>query len=89
MTIGFTPSASVAVDENTGGIRAAYLRVREGEVADTREISEGCAFADYDGEGVLLGVSFWHPATSKSSISWLYPNRKRFGDFSRADRRES
>ena len=61
MAIAFTPAVSLSVDENTGGIRAAYLRVREGEVADTREVAEGSAFADYDAEGVLLGVELLAP----------------------------
>ena len=36
----FLPSLDLSVDEKTGIVRA-YLRVRKGEVADTREVSEG------------------------------------------------
>ena len=51
----------MSVDENTGGIRAAYLRIREGEAAETREVKEGRAFADYDANGLLLGVELLAP----------------------------
>ena len=57
----FRPALELSVDEKTGGIRAAYLRIREGEVADTREVKEGGAFADYDANGVLLGVELLAP----------------------------
>src|SRR5262249_7439233 len=46
----------VSVDDRTGGLVAVYLRVREGEVAETKEVQEGVAYADYDGYGVLLGL---------------------------------
>jgi uncharacterized protein YuzE len=52
----FVPKLDVSVDERTGVIRAAYLRVREGAVHETREVSEGKAFADYDKNGWLLGI---------------------------------
>jgi hypothetical protein len=35
---------------------AAYLRVRAGLVAQTREIRDGVVNADYDQDGALLGV---------------------------------
>jgi uncharacterized protein YuzE len=35
---------------------AAYLRIREGRVAETKEISEGVVFADYSADGRLLGI---------------------------------
>ncbi len=35
---------------------AAYLRIREGKVAETREASAGVVFADYGAEGLLLGI---------------------------------
>ncbi len=40
---------------------AAYLRVREGKVAETREVSEGIAFADYGADGSLLGIELLAP----------------------------
>ncbi len=50
-----------SVDERTGGLVAAYLRVREGEVAQTREVQEGVAYADYDANGLLLGIELLGP----------------------------
>jgi len=50
-----------SVDERTGHMRAAYLRVREGEVAQTEEIEEGVAYADYDAGGLLLGIELLGP----------------------------
>jgi len=52
---GFQPRLEVSVDEATGTIRAAYVRVREGQVCETREVENGSVFADYDQNGVLLG----------------------------------
>jgi uncharacterized protein YuzE len=52
----FAPALRVSVDENTGGIRTAYLRIRPGEVAETREVADGRAFADYSNSGQLLGI---------------------------------
>jgi uncharacterized protein YuzE len=48
-------------DEQTGQLVAAYLRVREGEVAETREVKEGVAYADYDSKGLLLGIELLGP----------------------------
>jgi len=61
MTAKFLPALQVSVNEETGGLRAAYLRVREGEVAETRELAEGRAFADYDAAGLLLGIELLAP----------------------------
>jgi hypothetical protein len=52
---------TVSVNVQTGEIRAAYIRVREGAVADTREIKDGFAYADYDADGLLLGVELLGP----------------------------
>lgn len=52
----FLPKIDVSIDEKTGVIRAAYLRIRTGSVAETREVAEGRAFADYDADGWLLGI---------------------------------
>jgi Protein of unknown function (DUF2283) len=59
----FMPSLELSLDEKTGGIRAAYLRVHHGEVAETREVSEGRAFADYTDDGTLLGIELLGPCT--------------------------
>lgn len=52
----FLPKIDVSIDEKTGIIRAAYLRIRNGTVAETREVADGRAFADYDDGGWLLGI---------------------------------
>lgn len=57
----FSPKIDVSIDENTGIVRTAYCRIRSGEVADTREVLEGRAFADYDAKGFLLGVEILAP----------------------------
>jgi hypothetical protein len=51
----------ISFNETTGDAVAAYLQVRSGEVAETREIEEGVAFADYDAAGVFLGVELLAP----------------------------
>jgi hypothetical protein len=50
-----------SVDDRTGRIAAAYLRVREGSVAQTKEVKEGVAFADYDADCLLLGIELLGP----------------------------
>lgn len=54
---------TVSVDEQTGRVQAVYFYVREGTTAETREIIEGRAMADYDAEGHLLGVELLAPCT--------------------------
>ena len=61
MNMDFLPELSVSVDERTGIVRAAYVRVRQGEVDETREVAPGIAFADYDANGLLLGVELLAP----------------------------
>jgi hypothetical protein len=51
----------ISFNEKTGDAVAAYLQVRAGEVAETKEVEEGAAFADYDPEGALLGVELLAP----------------------------
>jgi uncharacterized protein YuzE len=50
-----------SIDDRTGRTVAAYLRVREGEVATTQEVEEGVAYADYDAQGLLLGIELLGP----------------------------
>jgi uncharacterized protein YuzE len=50
----------VSFDEK-GEPVAAYLRVREGKVAQTKEVTEGVAFADYAADGCLLGIELLAP----------------------------
>lgn len=49
------------IDRRNGRIMAVYMQFRKGDVAETREIVEGKAFADYDRKGVLLGVELLAP----------------------------
>jgi hypothetical protein len=42
--------------DDKGNPVAAYLRIREGKVAVTKEVSEGVAFADFGADGRLLGI---------------------------------
>lgn len=51
----------VSYNDASGEPVAAYLRVREGVVAATREVSEGVAFADYTEDGTLLGIELLGP----------------------------
>ena len=53
-----------SVDDRTGLTVAAYLRVRDGEVADTKEVEEGVAYADYDSQGSLLGLELLGPCAA-------------------------
>jgi hypothetical protein len=55
----------VSYSEATGEPVAAYLRVREGKVAQTREVSAGAAFADYDAGGCLLGIELLAPCPAE------------------------
>lgn len=54
----------VSIDDVTGAPRAAYLGVRDGFVADTKEVVPGKAFADYGDAGELLGIEFLAPCTA-------------------------
>ena len=51
----------VSFRETTGEPVAANLRIREGKVAETREVCEGVAFADYSADGELLGIELLAP----------------------------
>jgi hypothetical protein len=48
-------------DDKTGQVVAVYLRIREGSVAQTKEVKDGYAYADYDGDGTLLGIELLGP----------------------------
>ena len=48
-------------DNRTGQAIAVYLRVREGGVVRTEEVKEGYAYADYDADGLLLGIELLGP----------------------------
>jgi len=51
----------VSYSETTGEPVAAYLRVREGKIAQTIEVVAGVAFADYSVEGLLMGIELLAP----------------------------
>jgi uncharacterized protein YuzE len=51
----------VSVDEETGRLMACYLHVRKGEVAETKELDPGRAYADYNEAGQLIGVELLGP----------------------------
>jgi len=53
----------VSFSDKTGEPVAAYLRVREGKVSSTKEVSEGVAFADYSEDGRLLGIELLAPCS--------------------------
>jgi uncharacterized protein YuzE len=52
---------SVSIDEDTGKLIAAYIRVRDGQAEETVELEEDRAYADYDAAGQLLGVELLAP----------------------------
>jgi hypothetical protein len=50
-----------SIDDKTGRTVAVYLRVRKGEVAETKKVKPGIAYADYDSAGELLGIELLDP----------------------------
>jgi uncharacterized protein YuzE len=51
----------VEVDSETGEALAVYLRVRSGKAFEVRELEEGKVFANYDRNGLLLGIELLAP----------------------------
>lgn len=47
--------------EKPGIIRMAYLQVRKGTFSQARQYAKGNAIADYDKDGMLLGVEVLGP----------------------------
>lgn len=56
--IGYELSVSA---RNDGTLEAAYIRLREAKVDQTREIIEDVLLADYDAAGNLLGIEILAP----------------------------
>ena len=56
--IGYQVSTSMGGD---GTIEAIYVRFANGKVAETRELDEDVLLADYDANGVLLGIEILAP----------------------------
>lgn len=52
---------SIEIDDPSGDVIAAYLRIRRGKVAATKELANGNAYADYDKNGKLLGIEMLGP----------------------------
>jgi uncharacterized protein YuzE len=51
------------LDSEDGQVLSAYLRLREGKVHRTVELSEGDCYVDEDAQGRPLGVEMLNPAT--------------------------
>ncbi len=71
---------SVETDKASGRILAAYLQVRRGRVAETREYADGNCFADFNPSGELLGIEVLGPCdvTVLDRIARKQPAVKRF-----------
>lgn len=54
---------STEIDRKSGAILAVYFQVRKGKAAETRELVDGAAFANYDRKGNLLGLELLAPCT--------------------------
>lgn len=52
---------TITTDRETGEPLCVYFQIRSGKVHETREFSDGAAFADYDAHGHLLGVELLSP----------------------------
>jgi len=62
---GIKFKVNVSINDETGELRASYLRIRDGFAAETKEVVPGKAFADYSEEGELLGIEFLAPCDVK------------------------
>jgi hypothetical protein len=71
----------VSFNETTGEPLAAYLRIREGKVVQTKEITADIAFADVAEDGSLPGIDLLTPcqaevlACSRRARTSFYRNR--------------
>lgn len=52
---------SIEVDDRTGNVLAVYFFIRPGKPAETREYANCRAMADYDRDGILLGIELLGP----------------------------
>jgi hypothetical protein len=52
---------SVATEESTGEVLAAYFQIRKGKYDHVKTFADGAAIADYDKNGYLLGVELLAP----------------------------
>ena len=60
----------ISYNETIGDPVAAYLRIREGKIIQTKEISEGVAFADYGADGLLIGIELLAPCRL-APLDWV------------------
>lgn len=74
-------SVEVTADEATGKLVAVYIRVADGEAAETREVEAGRAFADYDEGGHLIGLELLGPCREETLRSILLPEPERVRRF--------
>lgn len=86
MTTGSPLGFEISISgRNDGTLEAAYITVRDGKAARTKEIVEDIALADYDSRGRLIGIEILAPV----KLSKLTPlveekRRKPFRAFLRA-----
>ena len=52
----------VTTDDATGDLLAVYFHIRKGKVHETHEFANGNVFADYDKQGLLLGIELLGPS---------------------------
>jgi uncharacterized protein YuzE len=71
--IGFEISVSTRDD---GTIEAAYIKLADGKVAKTTEISQDVALADYDAAGNLLGIEILAPVKLSQITPLVEPPRR-------------
>lgn len=72
--IGFEIAVSARDD---GTLEAAYIRFKQGRVAETREIIEDVLLADYTSGGVLLGIEILAPVKISDLTNLVDPPRRR------------
>ncbi len=70
---GFELSLSSRED---GTLEAIYIRVSDGEVAESKEIEQDVVIADYDKDGNLVGVEILSPVRI-ASLNMLVKNQRR------------
>ncbi|MCC6125811.1 MAG: DUF2283 domain-containing protein [Pirellulales bacterium] len=57
----FSFGVNVETHTETGEVIAVYLQIRKGKTKTTKEYANGDAFADYDKNGLLLGIELLAP----------------------------
>lgn len=73
-------NVSVTVDNRTGEVMSVYFEVRKGRSARTTEHGDGAAFADYDKQGMLLGIEILAPCRLRvlNRIKGVEPEVRKF-----------